>query len=114
MRLTGSQYVDAPRYYKIKSPNGERHKAYRMVLKRGILGEYYGLQGTTWQNPPILDGASDKVKVKGRTYELRYDGDRVQTVAWRTKKANYWVSNTLLQSLSKDQMLAIARTAKLP
>jgi LCP family protein required for cell wall assembly len=114
VRLAGSQYIDTPRYYKIKSPDGKRHKAYRMVLKRGLLGEYYGVQGTTWKDPPILDGASDNVKVKGRTYEFRYDGDRVQTVAWRTKKAVYWISNTLLQSLSKAQMLAIARTAKLP
>ncbi len=114
VRLKGSIFTGPPRYYKIRTPNGERHKAFRMVLKRGLVGEYYGLQGTTWQDPPLLDGPSDKVKVKGREYELRYDGDRVQTVAWRTKKARYWVSNTLLQTLSKDQMLAIARTAKLP
>jgi len=35
-------------------------------------------------------------------------------VAWRTPKAVYWVSNTLLQSLSKDQMLSIARSTRLP
>jgi hypothetical protein len=40
------------------------------------------------------------------------DGDRVRLVAWRTPDAVYWVSNTLLQTLSKKQMLSIARTAK--
>jgi hypothetical protein len=114
VRTKGAQFVDPPNFYKVKTPDKRAEKSYRIVIKLGLVGEYYGLQGTTWKNPPILDGPSDKVKVKGRTFELRYDGDRVQTVAWRTRKANYWVSNTLLQSLSKAQMLAIARTAKLP
>jgi hypothetical protein len=40
------------------------------------------------------------------------DGDRVRLVAWKTNDAVYWVSNTLLQTLSKSQMLTIARTAR--
>jgi hypothetical protein len=33
-------------------------------------------------------------------------------VAWHTKKAAYWVSNTLLLTLNERQMLAIARSAR--
>jgi polyisoprenyl-teichoic acid--peptidoglycan teichoic acid transferase len=33
-------------------------------------------------------------------------------VAWRTPKAVYWISNTLLQTLSERQMMAIARSAR--
>ena len=84
-------------------------------LKRGLVGEYYGIQGTTWKNPPILDSA---VRRRGRwasaTFELHYDGDRLRLVAWRTPKAVYWVSNTLLQTLTERQMLAIARSTRLP
>ncbi len=29
-------------------------------------------------------------------------------VAWKTKRAAYWVSNTLTQSVGEDQMLEIA------
>jgi LCP family protein required for cell wall assembly len=114
VRLKGSLFAGPPRYYKIRTPDGGHQKAYRMVIKRDKLGEYYGVQGTTWKKPPLLEGGSDKVKAGGRTFELHYDGDRVKIVAWHTKKAVYWVSNTLLQSLSKDQMLAIARTTQLP
>ena len=46
----------------------------------------------------------------GRTYELFYDGRRVRLVAWRTKQAVYWISNTLLQTLPKSQMLALAQS----
>ena len=34
---------------------GPPHAAYRMVLAlNGGLGQYYGVQGTTWQHPPLL------------------------------------------------------------
>jgi hypothetical protein len=36
----------------------------------------------------------------------------VRLVAWRTRKAVYWVSNTLTQSLSSDQMIGIASSLK--
>ena len=31
-----------------------------MVIKRGVVGEYYDLQGTRWKDPPILKGADEK------------------------------------------------------
>ena len=76
------------------------------------MGEYYGLQGTTWRDAPILENPSEKRRIGKRTYELHYDGDRLRLVAWRTKKAVYWISNTLLQSLSEREMLGIARSAR--
>ena len=39
---------------------------------------------------------------------MYYDGRRLRLVAWKTRKAVYWVSNTLSQSLNTRQMLAIA------
>ena len=114
VRLKGSLYVDAPRVYRIQDLDGRWHRSYRMVVKKGPPGEYYGVQGTTWQNPPILEGPSETRKVGRREFELHYDGDRVRIVAWRTSKAVYWISNTLLQSLSERQMLAIARSTRRP
>jgi LCP family protein required for cell wall assembly len=114
LRLKGSLFAGPPRYYKILTHSGRAQKSYRMVIKRGRVGEYYGVQGTTWMHPPILEGGSDEKKFGGRTFQIHYDGDRVKLVSWRTKKAVYWVSNTLLQSLNKDQMLTIARTTRLP
>ncbi len=83
-----------------------------MVLQTGRAGEYYGFQGITWRNPPILEGVTETRKIGRRTYELAYDGDRLRLVAWRTPKAVYWISNTLLLSLSEKQMLAIARSVR--
>ena len=62
------------------------YRAYRMVINRAVAGEYYGLQGTTWKDPPILEDASETREIGGRKYELHYDGDRLRLVAWRTDK----------------------------
>ena len=112
VRTNGALYAGPPRVYKLRGLDGNLYRAYRMVIKRGRVGEYYGLQGTTWMNPPILDDASDKHTIGGRTYELHWDGDRVRLIAWRTKKAVYWISNTLLLSLSERQMLAIVKSVR--
>ena len=111
--LNSSQFAQPPRVYKLRAPDGKRYGAYRMVMRRtNANGEYYGLQGTTWKNPPILDSPTEKRTVGGRQYELHFAGDRLRLVAWRTPKAAYWVSNTLLQTLTKKQMMAIARSTR--
>jgi LCP family protein required for cell wall assembly len=111
--LNSSQFAQPPRVYKLMGTNRKRYGAYRMVIRRtNAFGEYYGVQGTTWQDPPILDSPSETRKVGGREYELFLAGDRLRLVAWHTRKAAYWISNTLLQTLDKKQMMAIARSAR--
>jgi polyisoprenyl-teichoic acid--peptidoglycan teichoic acid transferase len=111
--LNSSQFSQPPRVYKLRGPDGKRYGAYRMVMNRtNANGEYYGLQGTTWKDPPILDDPTEKRKVGGREFELHFAGDRLRLVVWRTPKAAYWVSNTLLQTLTKKQMMAIARSTR--
>ncbi len=48
----------------------------------------------------------------GRELLLFRDGTRLRLVGWKTKRAAYWVSNTLLRSLTNAQMLAIARSLR--
>jgi polyisoprenyl-teichoic acid--peptidoglycan teichoic acid transferase len=112
LRLQSSVYAGPPSVYKLRGTDGTRYGAYRMVLQTSRSGEYYGLQGLTWQNPPILEGVTEERKIGRRTYQLAYDGDRVRLVAWHTPKAVYWISNTLLLSLTEKQMLAIARSVR--
>jgi LCP family protein required for cell wall assembly len=108
-----SQFAQPPRVYKLMGTDGRRYGAFRMVVRRtDANGEYYGLQGTTWKNPPILDSPSETRKVGGREYKLFFAGDRLRLVAWTTPKATYWISNTLLQTLDKKQMMGIARSTK--
>ena len=88
---TAALYAGPPRYYKIPvGKKGERkwYPSYRMVIKKGLIGEYYGIQGTTWKDPPVLRDASETREIGGRKYELHYDGDRLRMVAWRTNAAS--------------------------
>ena len=115
LRTYGGLYAGPPRYYKIPvGPRGERtwYPAYRMVIKKGLIGEYYGIQGTTWKDPPALRDASETREIGGREYELHFDGDRLRMVAWRTDKGVYWLQNTLLQTLTEQQMMAIATSMR--
>jgi hypothetical protein len=48
--------------------------------------------------------------MRGRKYDMYYDGTRLRLIAWRTKRAVYWVSNTLSRTLTNQQMRDIAKS----
>ena len=90
-------------------PAGHPHTAYRMTLViNPVLGQYYGVQGTTWQNPPILDSPPRRRRSTASSCCCTSTAHELTLVAWRTPKGVYWISNTLTDTLSNAQMLAIA------
>jgi LCP family protein required for cell wall assembly len=99
-----------PRSYEIYDRNKNRYRAYRIVLYAGEVGQYYGVQGSTWKAAPILDNPTDEVRMRKRTYRRYFDGKRIRLIAWETPKAVYWVSNTLQQKLTNRQMMDVARS----
>jgi len=106
----GGYVKDSPRSYDIFDRNHNKYRAYRIVLSQGLNGQYYGVQGTTWKAPPILDNPTDEVRMRKRTYQRYFDGHKMRLIAWKTDKAVYWVSNTLSKSLTNAQMMDIARS----
>jgi len=112
-RVAGSRYASPePRTYSIRDGRRKLHRSYRMVLKKGINNEYYGIQGTTWRDPPILDGAHDTIRRNGRTLLVYYDGRRVRLVAWKTKRGVYYVHNTLLRTIDSRRMIGMAASLR--
>jgi polyisoprenyl-teichoic acid--peptidoglycan teichoic acid transferase len=110
-RLSRGHYLyGRPRVYDLFDRAHRRYRAYRIVVSTGRQGQYYGVQGTNWRSPPILDNPSARIRMAGRRYFLFNDGNRYALVAWRTPRAVYWVSNTLSRTLTNPQMLAIARS----
>ncbi|MEA2220329.1 MAG: polyisoprenyl-teichoic acid--peptidoglycan teichoic acid transferase [Solirubrobacteraceae bacterium] len=113
-RLAGGAagYVSdgSPRSYEIFDRNHNRYRSYRIVLYAGQLGQYYGVQGTTWKAPPILDNPTDERIMRGRTYRRYFDGKKIRLIAFQTPKAVYWVTNTLNQVLTNRQMMDVARS----
>ncbi|MDQ3851030.1 MAG: LCP family protein [Actinomycetota bacterium] len=108
-RLARGGYVkDSPRSYDLFDRNRIKYRAYRIVLSQGDNGQFYGVQGTTWKAPPILDNPTDEVRMRGRTYQRYFDGRKIRLIAFRTRRAVYWVANTLSQRLTNKQMMDIA------
>ncbi|MEX2447575.1 MAG: LCP family protein [Solirubrobacterales bacterium] len=107
--------IQDPRVYHFKDTGGDRHGAYRMVVQLNLPdgSHYFGVQGIQgWSDPPLLSGPSITQTIRGREYEIFLDGDRVKLVAWHRGEHTYWVANSLLRVLTNDQMIGIARSAK--
>jgi polyisoprenyl-teichoic acid--peptidoglycan teichoic acid transferase len=108
------EHVQDPRIYHLKDTGDERHGAYRMVVELPLSDgvHYFGVQGLQgWDDPPILNNPSLTKTINGREYEIFVDGDRIPIVAWHRGDNTYWISNDLLNTLTNDQMIGIARSA---
>jgi polyisoprenyl-teichoic acid--peptidoglycan teichoic acid transferase len=112
LRLQNSQMPDDIRAYRLPDERGLEHSAYVISIFEGELGEYYGVEGTDWLDPPILAGAHQSLEIARRTYDVYLDGSHVRLVAWRAGKAVYWINNTLDTLLTNSQMLAIAESSR--
>ncbi|MDQ6835243.1 MAG: LCP family protein [Actinomycetota bacterium] len=98
-----------PRRYTLRDQRGHRHPAYRMtVVMNPMLGQYYGVEGTSWLHPPLLSKPSSTRTVGGKRLMLFAQGGKLVNVAWRTPHAVYWISNTLTSDISNREMLGIA------
>ncbi len=105
----GPDHASYPRGYMVHDQTGGSHPAYRMTLVMNpSLGQYYGIEGTTWQNPPILNNPTKTVTVNGKRIMLFINQGAVSLAAWRTPQGVYWISNDLTDDLSSQQMVAIA------
>jgi LCP family protein required for cell wall assembly len=110
-----------PRRYTLDGPGDKRYPAYVMTLVASsggeadtATGQFATVQGTTWQDPPILKAPTSVEVVNGKRLDLYSQGGALVLVAWHTAKAVYWISNTIetgvSTSISNAQMVAMAAT----
>jgi polyisoprenyl-teichoic acid--peptidoglycan teichoic acid transferase len=109
---TGPAVAQTARTYDLRDKQGQLHQAYVIVFKQNGLGGYYDVQGTNWLDPPLVAHPDETRHIDGRAYMLFADGGHLRTVAWREDGALYWVVNTLVEDLSNQQMLGIARSVQ--
>src|SRR5919109_408629 len=86
------------------------HKAVRLVFRTGTIGDYWGIEETDWQDAPVLQEPNYTHRIKGREYDFYYAGPHLHMVVLHDHGATYWVTNTLLDALSNETMLAIAKS----
>jgi LCP family protein required for cell wall assembly len=102
-----SSWVDSTTPVRLYPMEG-KHKAVRIVYHMGS-NEYWGVEESDWDDAPALSDSSLTRHIGGRTYDLYYNGPHLHMVVLRRSKANYWVINTLLDRMSNETMLAIAK-----
>jgi hypothetical protein len=88
-----------------------KHKTVRLTFRTGA-SEYWGVQMTDWEDAPVLSERNFARTIGGRRYELHYAGPKLHMVVLRTGGATYWVVNSVLDALSNETMLAIAKGLK--
>lgn len=71
---------------------------------------YWQIEETTWNSAPILSHPTGRITLGGRRFDLYTVGGHIHMIVLRTSKASYWVINTLLDELSNETMIAVAKS----
>jgi hypothetical protein len=95
------------RVYTIDGPS--KSKAVRLIYFRPSANEYWGIEETNWQDAPVLAERSFHRTIGGRSYNFYYHGTHLHMVVLHAGGVSYWVVNTLVDSLSNETMIAIAK-----
>jgi len=95
----------------VADEQGHVYYGYRIDWNSGFTGGYYGIEGMNWTNPPLFKDPTEKRTIDGRQYLIIDDGSHIHDIGWIVGSRLYWVSNTLLEDLTNDQMLGLARSA---
>ena len=100
-------WIDAP-----MTADRGHHKAVRLVFKGAGLSEYWGIEETNWSGAPALADRSFRHDLGGREFDLYYSGPHLHMIVLHAHGASYWVVNDLMDDLSNETMIAIAKGLK--
>jgi LCP family protein required for cell wall assembly len=107
--LERSSWIDRERPVRMyRFEEKGKHKTIRLTYKMGST-DYWGVQESNWADAPVLSSRNFVRNIGGRRYELFYNGPRLHMVVLKQGGGSYWVVNTLLDRLSNETMLAIAK-----
>jgi LCP family protein required for cell wall assembly len=105
--IESSSYPDRVKpFYTYRIHDDDR--AVRLVFRTGG-GAYWGIEETSFDEAPVLADKSFRHVLKGRAFDFYYNGPKLHMIVLREKGATYWVVNSLLDNLSNETMIAIAK-----
>jgi polyisoprenyl-teichoic acid--peptidoglycan teichoic acid transferase len=108
---TGPAEQQVVRAYQLKDEQGRPHHAYVIVWQQNPIGGYYDFEATDWLGPPVFAHSRNQM-IDGVEYKIVNDGAHIHVIGWISHGVLYWLNNTLLEELSNQQMLAIAKSAQ--
>ena len=86
---------------------GHNH-AVRLIF-RTAGGAYWGIEETNWPDAPVLSDRSFRHDLGGREFDFHYNGPKLHMIILRQGTTSYWVVNSLLDNISNETMIAIAK-----
>jgi hypothetical protein len=89
---------------------GGTEPAYRVGYKFGNEDQYLCLNGTTWLDAPLASGGQE-IEADGTVFTIVGSSTKTDRVWWTKNGVLYWVGNTLLYELNKEDLLAVALSA---
>jgi LCP family protein required for cell wall assembly len=89
----------------------DKGHAVRLVF-RTAGGAYWGIEEMDWPDAPALADRSFRHNLGGREFDFYYNGAKLHMVVLRHGDESYWVVNSLLDDLSNETMIAIAKGLK--
>jgi LCP family protein required for cell wall assembly len=104
--IESSSVVDSEVPYRVYKLDDR--KTVRFTFRNGS-SEYWGIQETDWDDAPALEDKNFSAVIHRRQYDFYYNGPHLHMVVLRAGGASYWVVNTLLDRLSNETMLEIAK-----
>jgi polyisoprenyl-teichoic acid--peptidoglycan teichoic acid transferase len=67
---------------------------------------------TTWSKPPVLRDPTTSVTRHGRSYDVFTAGGKIREIAWKVGATRVWITNTLRDTLTNPEMLALADSCR--
>ena len=96
LRTSGAAYAGTePRVYTIRDEKRKKHEAYRIVVAKGPPASTTASRARTGRTRRSSTTRPRCASPAAASYQLYCDGSRLRLVAWKTRRAVYWVSNTL-------------------
>lgn len=106
----GSQLSSAEGVHAYRPLANQHALVLTFVQPNGIA--YWQIEESTWKSAPILSRPTGHVTIGGRHFLLYTNGGHIQMIVLTTPKADYWVVNTLLNELTNETMVAIAKSLR--
>ena len=85
-------------------------RALKVGYRYGDEDQYLCVNGADWLDAPLAS-AGEEVQGDGTVFTVVGTSAKPERVWWKKDGVLYWVSNTLLYELSKEDLLAVAMSA---
>jgi hypothetical protein len=87
----------------------ETKPAIRMIYRRKSSDDYLGITATTWTDAPVASKGTE-VESNGVVYTVVGTSGRVDHIWWKKDGVLYFISNTLMYTVGRDDLLAMAES----